>query len=85
MASASASADAFFCGDLRAGEFGRCSYIGYARTSTIEQAASFEAQQSQLKAAGCQKVFCEQVSPVAQNESNSSRRWSMRAKATSWW
>ena len=39
--------------------------IGYARTSTIEQAASFEAQQSQLKAAGCQKVFCEQVSAVA--------------------
>jgi DNA invertase Pin-like site-specific DNA recombinase len=39
--------------------------IGYARTSTVEQGASFEAQQAQLKAAGCEKVFCEQVSAVA--------------------
>ena len=38
--------------------------IGYARTSTVEQGASFEAQQAQLKAAGCEKVFCEQVSAV---------------------
>ena len=36
--------------------------IGYARTSTVEQGASFEAQQAQLKAASCEKVFCEQVS-----------------------
>ena len=40
-------------------------YIGYARTSTVEQDASFDAQQKQLKAAGCQKVFCEQVSAVS--------------------
>jgi DNA invertase Pin-like site-specific DNA recombinase len=39
--------------------------IGYARTSTIEQGASFEAQAAQLKAAGCEKVFAEQVSAVA--------------------
>jgi DNA invertase Pin-like site-specific DNA recombinase len=39
--------------------------IGYARTSTVEQEASFEAQQAQLKAAGCEKVFCEQVSAVS--------------------
>src|SRR5262249_40508564 len=39
--------------------------IGYARTSTIEQDASFEAQERQLKAAGCEKVFKEQVSAVA--------------------
>ena len=39
--------------------------IGYARTSTVEQGASFEAQQAQLKAAGCEKVFREQVSAVA--------------------
>ena len=39
--------------------------IGYARTSTVEQGASFEAQQAQLKAAGCEKVFCGQVSAVA--------------------
>jgi DNA invertase Pin-like site-specific DNA recombinase len=39
--------------------------IGYARTSTVEQEASFEARQAQLKAAGCEKVFCEQVSAVS--------------------
>jgi DNA invertase Pin-like site-specific DNA recombinase len=39
--------------------------IGYARTSTIEQEASFEAQRAQLKASGCEKVFCEQVSAIS--------------------
>ena len=39
--------------------------VGYARTSTVEQGASFEAQQAQLKAAGCEKVFREQVSAVS--------------------
>lgn len=39
--------------------------IGYARTSTVEQAASFEAQRRDLLAAGCDKVFEEQVSATA--------------------
>jgi DNA invertase Pin-like site-specific DNA recombinase len=39
--------------------------IGYARTSTSEQVAGLEAQQRQLRATGCNKVFCEQVSSVA--------------------
>ena len=39
--------------------------IGYARTSTIEQAAGFEAQRAELKAQGCEKIFEEQVSSVA--------------------
>ena len=39
--------------------------IGYARTSTIEQVAGFEAQQSTLKDAGCEKVFAEQISSIA--------------------
>ena len=39
--------------------------IGYARTSTVEQGASFDAQHAQLRAAGCEKVFAEQVSAVA--------------------
>ena len=39
--------------------------IGYARTSTAEQAAGFEAQRRELKEAGCKKVFAEQVSSVA--------------------
>jgi DNA invertase Pin-like site-specific DNA recombinase len=39
--------------------------IGYARTGTIEQGASFEAQTQQLEAAGCEKIFREQVSAVS--------------------
>lgn len=39
--------------------------IGYARTSTIEQAAGIEAQERDLRAAGCTRVFAEQVSSVA--------------------
>ena len=39
--------------------------FGYARTSTIEQEAGLEAQQRDLKAAGVDKVFVEQVSSVA--------------------
>ena len=40
--------------------------VGYARTSTVEQEAGFEAQQRELTAAGCTKVFAEQISSVAQ-------------------
>lgn len=39
--------------------------VGYARTSTAEQDAGLEAQQRDLGAAGCAKVFAEQVSSVA--------------------
>jgi DNA invertase Pin-like site-specific DNA recombinase len=39
--------------------------IGYARTSTVEQVAGFEAQQVALKDAGCEKIFSEQISSVA--------------------
>jgi DNA invertase Pin-like site-specific DNA recombinase len=39
--------------------------LGYARTSTVEQEAGLEAQQRNLKAAGVDKVFVEQVSSVA--------------------
>jgi DNA invertase Pin-like site-specific DNA recombinase len=42
--------------------------IGYARTSTTEQAAGFEAQKRDLEAAGCEKVFAEQVSSVAERQ-----------------
>jgi DNA invertase Pin-like site-specific DNA recombinase len=40
--------------------------IGYARSSTIDQEAGYKAQLKALKAAGCQKVFAEKVSSVAQ-------------------
>lgn len=39
--------------------------IGYARTSTTEQVAGFEAQLQELKSSGCEKIFQEQVSSVA--------------------
>lgn len=42
--------------------------IGYARTSTVEQAAGIEAQIRDLKAAGCEKVFAERVSSIAARE-----------------
>ena len=38
--------------------------VGYARTSTVEQVAGFEAQIRDLKAAGVDKVFQEQLSSV---------------------
>jgi DNA invertase Pin-like site-specific DNA recombinase len=39
--------------------------VGYARTSTVEQIAGFEAQERDLRAAGVEKVFAEQISSVA--------------------
>ncbi|WP_421997297.1 recombinase family protein [Roseovarius confluentis] len=38
--------------------------IGYARTSTLDQKAGLEAQRDELTAAGCEKLFEEQVSSV---------------------
>lgn len=38
--------------------------VGYARTSTLDQKASIEAQARDLTAAGCEKLFSEQVSSV---------------------
>jgi DNA invertase Pin-like site-specific DNA recombinase len=43
-------------------------FIGYARTSTTEQVAGFEAQLEALKKADCEKVFQEQVSAVKQRD-----------------
>src|SRR5262249_8251175 len=45
---------------------GHSMQIGYARSSTIDQEAGYQAQIRALKAAGCEKVFAEQVSSVAQ-------------------
>ena len=42
--------------------------IGYARTSTIEQQAGFEAQVRDLETVGCEKVYREQVSSVGARE-----------------
>jgi hypothetical protein len=40
--------------------------VGYARTSSADQKAGLDAQRRELKAVGCEKVFAEQVSSVAQ-------------------
>jgi DNA invertase Pin-like site-specific DNA recombinase len=42
--------------------------VGYARTSTFDQLGGFEAQQRDLKAAGCKKIFAEQVSSVGERQ-----------------
>ena len=38
--------------------------VGYARTSTVEQVAGFEAQIAELEKTGCEKLFQEQVSSI---------------------
>lgn len=38
--------------------------VGYARTSTTEQVAGFEAQDRDLKTAGTERIYAEQVSSV---------------------
>lgn len=40
--------------------------VGYARTSTVDQVAGLEAQERDLRAAGCERLFSERVSSVAQ-------------------
>src|SRR5438034_1391435 len=42
--------------------------IGYARTSTVDQVAGFDAQLLDLASQGCEKVFKEQVSSVAERK-----------------
>ncbi len=42
--------------------------IGYARTSTVDQVAGLEAQETALAATGCTKLFCEQASSVGQRD-----------------
>jgi len=42
--------------------------IGYARTSTTDQHAGFDAQLVELKAYGCERMYQEQVSAVASRQ-----------------
>jgi DNA invertase Pin-like site-specific DNA recombinase len=42
--------------------------IGYGRTSTIEQQAGIQAQERDLCAAGCDKLFIEQVSSIGKRQ-----------------
>ncbi|MFY9289598.1 MAG: recombinase family protein [Methylorubrum rhodinum] len=43
-------------------------FVGYARTSTLEQAAGLEAQVRDLISLGCERIFKEQVSSVGNRE-----------------
>src|ERR1700687_4444432 len=42
--------------------------VGYARTSSLGQIAGLEAQEHDLRAVGCDKIFREQVSSVAERQ-----------------
>ena len=42
--------------------------IGYGRTSTIDQQAGIQAQERDLSAAGCDKLFIEQVSSIGKRQ-----------------
>jgi DNA invertase Pin-like site-specific DNA recombinase len=42
--------------------------VGYARTSTWDQTAGLEAQQRELKAWGCEKIFAAQASRAGQRK-----------------
>jgi hypothetical protein len=42
--------------------------VGYARTSTFDQQAGFAGQLRELRVAGCEKLFQEQVSSVGKRE-----------------
>ena len=42
--------------------------IGYARTSTVEQAAGLDAQIEAIRATGCTRIFQEMVSSVAHRD-----------------
>lgn len=44
--------------------FGGIMIVGYARTSSFDQVAGIEAQERDLAAAGCEKIFREHVSSV---------------------
>lgn len=42
--------------------------VGYARVSTVDQVAGLEAQERDLRATGCTKLFTERVSSIGQRE-----------------
>ena len=42
--------------------------VGYARTSSLEQQAGLDAQFRDLKVAGCEKIFSEQVSAIGKRQ-----------------
>jgi DNA invertase Pin-like site-specific DNA recombinase len=60
-------------------------HIGYCRVSTGKQAASIEAQEAQLKKAGCGIVYKdENESGGKRNRPQLNKHWSTSEKATCW-
>lgn len=57
-------------------------FIGYARTSTMEQEAGLDAHVRDLRALGCEKVFQEQVSSVAPRKALDAALETMRSGDT---
>ena len=53
--------------------------IGIARTSTLEQKAGLEAQLRELETHGCEKIYQEQVSSVAEREQLNAALSSLRS------
>ena len=53
--------------------------IGIARTSTLEQKAGLEAQLRELEAYGCEKIYQEQVSSVAERDQLNAALSSLRS------
>lgn len=56
--------------------------VGYGRTSTVDQAAGIEAQERDLRAAGCEKLFVEQVS--SGRNAASPGRWCQMGDPAGW-
>ena len=42
--------------------------VGYGRTSSLEQQAGLDAQFRDLKGAGCEKIFSEQISAIGKRQ-----------------
>ena len=53
--------------------------IGIARTSTLEQVAGLEAQVKALESYGCEKIYKEQVSSVAERKQLNAALGSLRS------
>jgi DNA invertase Pin-like site-specific DNA recombinase len=58
--------------------------VGYARTSSLAQVAGLEAQNRELRAAGCDKIFREQVSSVAERQQLEAQRSSAGSLGNDW-
>jgi DNA invertase Pin-like site-specific DNA recombinase len=59
--------------------------VGYARTSTTDQTAGLAAQERDLRAAGADKVYAEQVLASHPAGLSLPSAWPSSATAMRWW